>query len=131
MFSVPRVGVATVFFNPAGQILLGHRICEHGNDTWSVPGGHLELFETPYECGVREASEEVGVTITDMVEDGYTNDFFFDTNKHYITLFFKVIDYVGDIVNLEPDKCDEWRWFDMDELPSNLLEPLREYLYSK
>jgi len=33
---------------------------------WDIPGGNVELGETPYECIRREIEEEFGIAITDF-----------------------------------------------------------------
>lgn len=131
-YTFPRIGVAVIINNSKGQILLGHRIGEHGSDTWSVPGGHLEKFETPEFCALRETEEETGIILEKTIEpDGYTNDFHFEENKHYITLWFKNAYYDGDVDVVEIDKCEEWKWFNYNELPKNLFLPLKTYLTNK
>jgi len=127
MEKTPKIGICTIIKNHKGEILLGHRISEHGYDTWSVPGGHLEMFETPEECAKREAFEEVNLIITDLKPDGYTNNFFEETGKHYITLYFVDIVYNGTLKRKEPKKCSKWEWFAMDKLPENIFPPLRNY----
>lgn len=42
------------------RILLQHRV---DNDLWAMPGGALEIGETPAAAAVREAFEETGIEI--------------------------------------------------------------------
>lgn len=57
------VGVHLVF-ERAGKVLLGLRSPDsaYAPDTWHLPAGHLER-ESATGCAVREAHEELGVTI--------------------------------------------------------------------
>lgn len=55
-----RVGVFVAMIRTGHQILLVHR---RDMDRWCLPGGFLELGESVAECAVREAKEEVGVSI--------------------------------------------------------------------
>lgn len=55
---VPTAGVAVV--GDEG-VLLTERAVEPGIGDWTVPGGHLELDESPREGAVRELREETGV----------------------------------------------------------------------
>jgi ADP-ribose pyrophosphatase YjhB (NUDIX family) len=55
---VPTAGVAVV--SDRG-ILLTERAVEPGVGEWTVPGGHLELEESPREGAARELREETGV----------------------------------------------------------------------
>lgn len=54
-----------------------------------LPGGHLEVGESPEECAAREVEEETGLTIiTDDIRFlTATNDVFEAEGKHYVTLF--------------------------------------------
>jgi 8-oxo-dGTP diphosphatase len=54
-----RVGVALII-RRGPNILVQHRIGSHANGTWSVPGGHLEMWETFEQAALRELSEEAG-----------------------------------------------------------------------
>ncbi|MEO6887730.1 MAG: NUDIX domain-containing protein [Ktedonobacteraceae bacterium] len=70
----PSIGVG-VIIRDGDQVLLMKRQNSHGAGTWSMPGGHLEYGETPQECAIREAEEEVGVCIADPSFCTITNDF--------------------------------------------------------
>lgn len=45
------------------EILLIEKLRGHGAGKVNAPGGHIEVGETPEECAIREAFEEVGITV--------------------------------------------------------------------
>ena len=45
---------------------------KHGK--WLVPGGHIELNETPQEAALREVKEEVGIDVELYVPDSYMGE---------------------------------------------------------
>ncbi|MFA0153647.1 NUDIX domain-containing protein, partial [Vibrio sp. 10N.261.46.C10] len=55
-------------------------------------------------------------------------DIFEKENKHYITLFVVASDASGEPQITEPDKCKQWKWFKLDELPEPLFLPLTNLL---
>ena len=126
-----KVGVGLYILNNRNQLLLGLRRGAHGAGTWCAPGGHLEFGESFEQAAVREALEETGLKIApDTVKvAGVTNDIFSAENKHYITVQLVTECPVNAAPHLtEPEKCSEWRWFDLDNLPENLFIPTRNFL---
>lgn len=91
-------------------------------------GGHLEFGETVEQCAVREVAEETGLTVTNIRKLDFTNDIFSAENKHYITLYVQAKYEGGEPVNKEPNKCLQWRWCDINNLPSPLFTSLKNYL---
>ncbi|HET7386291.1 MAG TPA: NUDIX domain-containing protein [Nocardioidaceae bacterium] len=66
---VPSVNALVV--NDAGQILMIQRT---DNDSWSLPGGKIDLGETVREAAIRETHEETGVGVRITGVNGiYTN----------------------------------------------------------
>lgn len=124
----PNVGVA-VILQRADCILLGRRKSDHGKGTYSVPGGHLEMGEEPYDAAVRELAEETGITVDELEFIGFTNDVF-SQDKHYITLFFTT-HCDKEPVNQEPEKCEGWEWHSLMNLPEDLFLPLQNYFTGK
>lgn len=131
----PKVGVAVIIRNNTstntgndGQVLLGRRMYGAGKGSWSFPGGHLEYGETPEEGAAREVKEEAGIEIKNIRRGPYTSEVYDDIDRHYITLFL-VADYAsGEVKNLEPDRCEGWHWFDWNELPKPLFQPVQNLL---
>lgn len=120
---IPRIGVA-VIIKQDDRVLIGKRIGAHGKDCWGFPGGHLEFGETIFACAAREAEEEAGVTITRLERLAVTEDFFTDTNKHYLTVFVTASIESGIPTVREPDKCAGWEWHSWDALPSPRFLPI-------
>lgn len=126
----PKVGVS-VILNCEKNILLGRRKGSHGDNTWAFPGGHLELYEDIVECGKRELLEETGIDVSKYkpIELGYTNDQFKEEEKHYITLYVLYnVPKKLDAKLMEPNKCHEWKWFDIHSIPEERFIPLSNYL---
>ncbi len=45
------------------EVLLIEKLRGHGAGKVNAPGGHIEVGETPEECAIREAFEEVGIAV--------------------------------------------------------------------
>lgn len=122
-----RVGVGVIVMKD-NKVLLGKRIGSHGQNTWSFPGGHLEMYENLEECGKREVEEETGLKIENIKVATFTNDIFEMEEKHYITIFL-LSDYKeGEEKVLEPEKCLEWRWYEWSDLPKPLFLPIENLI---
>nr|CDQ34781.1 bifunctional nicotinamide mononucleotide adenylyltransferase/ADP-ribose pyrophosphatase [Virgibacillus halodenitrificans] len=122
-----QVGVAAVILRE-GRVLLGERIGSHGAHTWATPGGHLELCESIEECAQRETFEETGLVVDAFKKLSFTNDVFEQEGKHYVTLFVVACCSNGKPQIIEPDKCKQWKWFELDKLPEPLFLPLANLL---
>jgi 8-oxo-dGTP diphosphatase len=115
----PKVGVGVVVISN-GKLLFGKRIGTHGAGSWSTVGGHLEFGESIEECAKRELFEETGLEAISLHLGPWTNNII-DGDKHYVTLFVFVDQFVGEVVLKEPDKCEGWYWFDWKEVPTPLF----------
>lgn len=108
------------------EILLSRRYnTGYGDGSYSFPAGHLEEGETIKECLVREAKEEVGIDINisdlELVHVMDRNVI----NNERIAFFFKAKEWKGNLINMEPEKCDDLKWFKINELPENTIPYIR------
>ena len=123
----PHIGVGVMVWN-GDRLLLGKRISAHSENSWQFPGGHLEFGETVEACAGREVEEEAGIKIRNIIPSGFTNDVFIDADKHYVTLFVSSEYDSGELTVMEPDKCEQWQWFQWDRLPEPLFKPIKNFL---
>jgi len=116
----PKVGLGIIVINPDGKILVGRRKGSHAQK-WSIPGGHLEMGNTFESDAIREIKEETDLDISFPRVIAVTNNLetYREEGKHYISIVLVADKYSGELQNMEPDKCEEWRWVD----PKNLPEP--------
>jgi len=124
---VVRVGVG-VLIRRGDEVLLVRRHGAHGAGTWSTPGGHLEIGETPEDCARREALEEVGVTVGEVAFRALTNDVMESDGRHYVTLMMEGQLLDGDPSPVAHEELSEVRWFRWDDLPEPLFRPLLNLL---
>ena len=130
MSNRPKVGVSVVL-RFENLVLLGKRKGSHGAGTWAFPGGHLEYGESVEDCGKRELLEETNIDLKNLVpiSNGFTNDIFEDEKKHYITLYHVYnLDHIIEPKLMEPNKCYEWKWIDIHNIPKPYFIPLHNYL---
>lgn len=112
------VGV-NVFVLHNGKILLGKRKNCAGEGTWGLPGGHLEEGEAMVDAGIRELMEETGLSAGSMKFIHLINDRRQD--QHYIQTGFLAEGVEGEVILAEPDKCECWEWFNVDDLPTEIF----------
>ncbi len=125
--SVVRVGIGVIIYNSKDEILIGKRKSNHGKGLWGLPGGHLELGETPEKCAIRETLEESSVTISTPHIIASTNDIFSD-NKHYITLFIEATLKSGTPKCIEKHSIECWEWHKWKNLPTPLFLPIESLI---
>lgn len=116
----PKIGVNVLLFKD-NLILLGLRKRSGKVGKWCPPGGHLHWQESIIDCAKREVLEETGLQMKKIRVGPYTNDRLTKDGKHYISLFIIAEFKSGKLINGEPYDIKEWKWFKIDELPSELF----------
>ncbi len=110
------------------QILLQHR---HGvqllNDLWDTAAtGHVEQDESMRQAVIREAREELGIEI-DVADLRFSalGHVLIRPGYSYYNGYFEALRWQGEPRIMEPDKCDQLRWFDVDDLPRDMIPERR------
>ncbi len=91
---------------------------EDGN--YSLVAGHMDGNETIKQSMIREAKEEAGITIE---EENIEIATFLHrkTDPERLDFFLKCDKWSGEVINKEPNKCSELNWYDISNLPSNII----------
>lgn len=113
----PMVGVSLMVMRD-DRILLSRRKGSHGAGEYGMPGGHLELGESPTECAYRELSEECGAQFK-VTAPHYlcTTNLIAYLPKHYLDVGMIAHWVSGEPETMEPDKAEGWEWHSIDALP--------------
>ena len=129
------VGVALVVMNEQGQVLLHKRKGAHYAGHWSCIGGWLDFEdETAKAAIVREAKEEAALIVNQAYEVGHTVGFSEELQARVVTLYFATYSepgsacWSGTPTIMEPNKCEEWRWCKLNNLPQPLFPGLEDKL---
>ncbi|PSR62271.1 NUDIX hydrolase [Nocardia sp. MDA0666] len=107
------------------EILFGRRTNTGFEDgAWHLPSGHLEADESVIEALIREAQEEVGITV--KAEDvHFVHVMHNSSSGGRMAFFFSVRSWERQPENMEPDKCAELQWFSANELPEHMIDYCR------
>ena len=119
--------VHLLFFRE-NQVLLIRR-CNTGfaDGMYSVPAGHLDGGETVIAAAAREAQEEIGVQLDpDCIH--FSQVMHRMDGDERVDFFVHVSGWNGEPFNAEPEKCDELRWVNVDDLPANTIPYIRQAL---
>jgi len=111
-----------LFLLKDNQILLQRRFntgYEDGN--YSVVAGHIDGGEDVFNAMIREAKEEAGIEIT-LENLKAIQVMHRKKEDERIDYFFVCESWNGETRIMEPDKCDELRWVDIDALPNNMVD---------
>ncbi len=116
----PKVGVGVLILKD-GKVLLGKRKGSHGEGEFAFPGGHLEYMESFADCATRETMEECGVEIANIRFQFLANVTKY-APKHYVHVGLIADWKSGEPQVLEPEKCESWEWYALDDLPEPIFE---------
>jgi 8-oxo-dGTP diphosphatase len=109
-----HVGVAAVVERDERLLMLRRggvgAFASDGHGTWCVPGGWLDLGETPWEAAVRETREETGVEVEARHSDGFVSCLSYNGAFQIVTLFVSCRWIAGEPTVTEPQKCPEVAW---------------------
>lgn len=114
-----KVGISVMIMKD-NKILLGKRIGKHGSGQYAFIGGNLEYSESFEECIVREVAEEADIKIKNIKFLGIYNLKEY-MPKHYLNILMSADWESGEPKLMEPDRCEGWQWYDMDDLPIPLF----------
>lgn len=94
---------------------------------YSVIAGHLDGSEEIKAAAIREAYEEVGITIAppDLQVVGVMHR---KSDDERIDFFLAAASWSGTIANREPNKCDRLVWADLGDLPQDVIPYVRRAL---
>jgi len=123
-YPYPRIGIGVMIQNERGEVLLGLRKGSHGEGEWSFPGGHLEFGEKIFETAKREVKEEVDLDVNEFEIISVADEMRYieSDGKHYVNIGILAKYEGGEPKVSEPDKCEKWEWFSLDDLPNKLFE---------
>jgi mutator protein MutT len=104
------------------KILLSRRYNTGFHDGgYSFPAGHLNGNETLIQTIIREAKEEIGIELIpedlSLVHVMHRREL----NEERINFFFIAENWKGEPKIMEPHKCDDLRWFNINNLPQNVF----------
>ena len=126
------ISVVMVYLIKDSKVLLQRRQNTGFSDgMWdSSASGHVEEGETMKEAAIRELSEEVGVTANDLAFMGLVHHLGEDDGLPRYLGAFRVTKHNGKPHICEPKKCSDLKWFNINNLPDNIIESRRLILES-
>ena len=104
------IGAFAIIFNDEQKVLLCHR---RDYDLWNLPGGQVEVGESPWDAVLREAKEETGLE----VEISRLAGIYFKPKENEIVFSFLCAVLSGQLVL--NDEADKIEYFSIDKLPPN------------
>ena len=109
------------------KILLSRRFNTGFHDgEYSFPAGHLDGNETLIQAMVREAKEEIGIELKPedlkLVHVMHRKE----PNEERVNFFFTAEKWEGKPKIMEQHKCDALRWFDINNLPTNIIPYIKQ-----
>lgn len=118
------VAVHLFFLHQQKVLLLRRFNTGYEDGSYSVVAGHVDAGETVTHAAIREAGEEVGVTLTPQdVEVVHVMNR--KSEDERIDFFLVVRQWRGEVTNKEPHKCDDLSWFPLASLPDNIIPYVR------
>lgn len=117
-----RAAVYLMFIKDSKILLVRRSNTGWQDGKYSFVAGHLEGRETVKQAMAREAKEEAGVELKpDNLHVAHVMHRKSNDNLEYIDFFLMADKWEGEARITEPEKCDQMKWFSLNNLPENLL----------
>jgi ADP-ribose pyrophosphatase YjhB (NUDIX family) len=86
------------------------------SEEWDTPGGTLKDGENPIDGAIREAKEETGLNINNLVLFSFNSTVDKDKDKQFITLIF-LAECIGNSkkIILNKKEHDDFRWINLNQ----------------
>lgn len=93
-------------------------------------GGKLDGNETITQAAIREAREELGISLKkENLKVAHVLHIKRQADlQELVGFYFEATDWEGEPENMEPDKHDDIGWFALDNLPSNVNSAFKHVL---
>ncbi len=114
------IGATTLVFNKDNELLLNLRT---DTNSWGIPGGSMELYETIEETAVRELKEEAGINAErlELLKVLSGEDYYFEypngDKLWTVIVLFKVEKYTGKI-KVSDNESNKLKFFPLNNLPN-------------
>jgi len=118
------VGAVVLIINENGYVLLQQRTEPYGK--WGLPGGLMELSESPEETAYREVYEETGIKVKNLrlinVFSGanYFTKLANGDEFQSVTTAYYTDEYEGDFV-MNKEEAVQLKFFSVTELPDYIV----------
>jgi ADP-ribose pyrophosphatase YjhB (NUDIX family) len=92
---------------------------------YGLPAGHIEEKETVAGAAIREVKEETAVEIEENDLRVVHVQHRINSEREYMDFFLVADKWSGEPKNMEPEKCDDMLWVPIKDLPTNMVESVR------
>ena len=125
-----RVAAYLFIFSENKILLMKRSLGKCYGGMYDVPSGHIEEGETPSVGAIRETLEETNldvqnITLSSVMHRVDRNSSKYCTDEDYIDFLFTSWTFSGEMKIMEPDKCTEMRFVDIDNLPEKILPQIK------
>ena len=118
--SEQALGVTVIVQDPhTKKVLLGKRKNSYKAGYYGLPGGRIEVGEKMESAARRELEEETGLKVFELKYQGFVKEF--QETRDFVHFVFVAIKWQGVPQVMEPEKCEDWEWFDLNDLPEPVV----------
>ncbi|MCD8507478.1 NUDIX domain-containing protein [Candidatus Woesebacteria bacterium] len=114
-----NIGCAVIVQDRDGKVLLGKRKNAYRSGMYGLPGGRIDRDEKAIAAAKRELLEETGLKAKSLEYVGVIKEW--QDSYNFIHFMYLCNDWEGNVQLVEPEKCESWEWFDLDNLPEDVL----------
>ncbi|MGW6931364.1 NUDIX domain-containing protein [Lentzea sp. NPDC054927] len=125
-FATPRMAAGALFVDDQDRMLLVHKTYSNG---WDIPGGYVDVGESPAATCQRELLEEIGLVRKPrrlIAVDWAPND----SEGDKVLWLFDCGDLGDDEqrITLDAAELDRWEWVPKDHIPNYVIPRLARRL---